>query len=400
MPKRLPYRIAALMHALAALALLAAQPAPQHPQEMRGLWVVRTALVSPESVDQVVDQAADAGFNALFVQVRGRGDAFYASSLVPRSLLLERQPAGLDPLARLVERARGRGLEVHAWINVLLAAGFQGPLPSGHVVAEHPDWVMVPRAAALAALRPGAPLLALVRGAARGDADVEGYYLSPAAPGVAEHLEAVVGELVRGYAVDGLHLDFIRYPGREFDYSRCALASFGSRSKSRQPLQLALASPEAFAAHRREQLSALASRLAGAARRERPGLRLSAAVVPDEATALNLKYQDWPGWIAQGVIDAVCPMTYSPDDRIYKEQLQRARELAGARSLWAGVGAYRLSLDAVIERIAVARQSGASGVVVFSHESLQGVDLSRLREQAFSDAAQRRARAAGETSPR
>src|SRR5262245_2977599 len=162
------------MHALAALALLAALPGPQVPQEMRGLWVVRTALTSPESADQVVDQAADAGFNALFVQVRGRGDAFYASSLVPRSVLLERQPAAFDPLARLLERARSRGLEVHAWINVLLAGGFVGPAPRGHVVAQHPDWVMVPRAAAVAALKPGAPLLALVRGAARGDADVEG----------------------------------------------------------------------------------------------------------------------------------------------------------------------------------------------------------------------------------
>src|SRR5512139_1523977 len=77
--------------------------------ELRGLWVVRTALVSPQAVDQAVDDAAEAGFNALFVQVRGRGDAFYRSSLVPRSTLLERQPRHFDPLARLLARARPRG---------------------------------------------------------------------------------------------------------------------------------------------------------------------------------------------------------------------------------------------------------------------------------------------------
>src|SRR5512147_1194649 len=75
------------------------------PPELRGLWVVRTALVSPQEVDRVVDAAAEAGFNALFVQVRGRGDAFYRSSLVPRSPLLERQPKDFDPLARLLARA-------------------------------------------------------------------------------------------------------------------------------------------------------------------------------------------------------------------------------------------------------------------------------------------------------
>src|SRR5512144_741243 len=90
--------------------------------ELRGLWVVRTALVSPEAVDRVVDDAAEAGFNALFVQVRGRGDAFYESAIVPRSVLLEHQPRAFDPFARLLERARQRQLQVHAWVNVLLTA--------------------------------------------------------------------------------------------------------------------------------------------------------------------------------------------------------------------------------------------------------------------------------------
>ena len=76
---------------------------------MRGLWVVRTALVSPQAVDQVVDDAAEAGINALFVQVRGRGDAFYRSTLAARSPLLERQPRDFDPFARLLARARARG---------------------------------------------------------------------------------------------------------------------------------------------------------------------------------------------------------------------------------------------------------------------------------------------------
>src|SRR5258706_8669587 len=121
------------MHALLALILAAAAPASPQPREMRGLWVVRTALVSPEAVDKTVEQAAAAGFNALFVQVRGRGDAFYASKLAVRSAMLAGQPQDFDPLARLLERASARGLEVHAWINVLLSASFAGPLPAGHV---------------------------------------------------------------------------------------------------------------------------------------------------------------------------------------------------------------------------------------------------------------------------
>ncbi len=74
-----------------------------------------------------MEQARAGGFNALFVQVRGRGDAFYNSSMVERSPLLAGQPASFDPLARLMEKARQRGMAVHAWVNVLLTSHFPNP---------------------------------------------------------------------------------------------------------------------------------------------------------------------------------------------------------------------------------------------------------------------------------
>ena len=176
--------------------------------------------------------------NTLFVQVRGRGDAFYRSELAPRSPLLERQPRDFDPLRRLLERARLRGLSVHAWVNVLLTAHFGQPLPRGHVLEKHPEWAMVPKSVSTAGLvAAGARRLELIAAAGRSEGDVEGYYLSPSIPAVADHLERVVRELVRAYTVDGLHLDFIRYPGQSFDYSRAALDGFrrstGGASSSR-----------------------------------------------------------------------------------------------------------------------------------------------------------------------
>lgn len=352
---------------------------------MRGLWVVRTALVSPSAVDSVVDQAREAGFNALLVQVRGRGDAFYGSKLVPRSAIIRGHDPGFDPLERLLARARHHGLEVHAWVNVLLSAHFGQPLPEGHIVAEHPEWLMVPRSAArYAAAAHPASLRALVRQASRGDADVEGYYLSPSAPGVGERLEAVVRELLRGYPVAGLHLDFIRYPGPEYDWSRPALEGFARGRGLSDLLRAPLADPEGFGDYRREVLTRLAERLARAAREERPGLVVSAAVVPDDAAALSHKFQNWPAWLSRGILDAVCPMSYSPDDRIFRRQVEVARAYVGkGQSLWAGVGAYRLDIRTTVERVRTARLLGATGVVLFSHESLAPGDLRRLRDEAF-----------------
>jgi uncharacterized lipoprotein YddW (UPF0748 family) len=377
-----PSALALAFLAWAAFAPGASAPAPS---EMRGLWVVRTALVSPQAVDQVVDQAAEAGFNALFVQVRGRGDAFYASRLAARSPLLERQPRDFDPFARLLARARSRRIEVHAWVNVLLAAHFGQPLPKGHVLQKHPEWAMVPQSAATAALVASGPRrLRLVMEAGRAEGDVEGYYLSPSVPAVASHLEDVVRELVRAYPVDGLHLDFVRYPGPSFDFSRAALEGFRRATGGSDLLGGPARDPAAWDDYRRQVLTALVARLADAARVERPGLVLSAAVAPDEAQAVNHKFQDWPRWIASGVIGALCPMTYTPDSALFRQQVESARERAGAgRPVWAGIGAYRLDVAGVVEKVAVARQSGAQGVVVFSHESLAPADLRRLRDGAF-----------------
>jgi uncharacterized lipoprotein YddW (UPF0748 family) len=323
--------------------------------------------------------------NALFVQVRGRGDAFYRSTLAARSPLLERQPRDFDPFARLMARARARGLQVHAWVNVLLAAHFGQPLPRGHVLLKHPEWAMVPKSAAMAALLASGPRrLQLIMDAGRAEGDVEGYYLSPAIPAVGDHLEGVVRELVRSYPVDGLHLDFVRYPGPSFDYSRAALEGFRRVNGETDLLGGTARSPAAWDGYRRQVLTALATRLADAARAERPGIVLSAAVTPDEAQAVSQKFQDWPRWLASGVLTALCPMTYTPDNGLFQQQVESARARAGlAQPVWAGIAAYRLDVAGIVEKIALARRSGARGVVLFSHESLAPADLRRLRDEAF-----------------
>jgi uncharacterized lipoprotein YddW (UPF0748 family) len=372
----------------AGVAPPVAAPVP----EMRGLWVVRTALVSPEAVDTVVDQAKSAGFNALFVQVRGRGDAFYKSRLVPRSLLLERQPASFDPLDRLLRRARSRGLQVHAWLNVLLVAGFVGPLPAGHVATLHPEWLMVPQASASAVL---ATRREAWRDLIRDNAgDIEGYFLSPSAPGVPAYLEHVVRELLEAYPVDGLHLDFIRYPGVDHDYSPAALEGFRAPTSSGGVFRIAelLAGPanhpEEWSEYLRHRLTALTERLSRTARAERTGIVVSAAVVPEESQAVYERFQDWPAWMAGGLLDAICPMAYTPDPRLFRQQIAQVRARLGpGKTVWAGVGAYRLPAAAVVDRILAAREAGASGVVLFSHESLDLEALARLRTDAFVPAA-------------
>ncbi len=128
---------------------VAAQPQARE-NEVRALWVVRNTLTSPARIHTMVESAAQAGFNTLIVQVRGRGDAYYRSRWEPRAIELNDQPLDFDPLAATISEAHQRGLKVHAWLNTSLLANLDS-LPDNpkHVFNAHPEWLAAPR-------RPGA----------------------------------------------------------------------------------------------------------------------------------------------------------------------------------------------------------------------------------------------------
>jgi uncharacterized lipoprotein YddW (UPF0748 family) len=230
---RRPLALSALASiALAFTVVTAARPAAAPPPvEIRALWVLRSSLATPGSIAHLIATATTYGFNTLLVQVRGRGDAYYASQLEPRADDLQDQPAAFDPLAALLPAAHAAGLRVHAWVNVdLVSSAFGLPTSPDHIVYRHPEWLMVPRALAREMIDVDIASPAYVGRLARWTRtqsnDVEGLYASPITPGAAAHVTAVISDLAARYALDGVHLDYLRFPDERFDYSRFALDAF------------------------------------------------------------------------------------------------------------------------------------------------------------------------------
>ena len=115
------------------------------PDEIRAMWVLRTSLTTPDRISALVQAARDHGFNTLFVQVRGRGDAYFLGGSEPRPPELLRQPEGFDPLASVLRLAHASGLRVHAWVNVnLVSSAVDLPAAREHVIYRHPAWLMIP----------------------------------------------------------------------------------------------------------------------------------------------------------------------------------------------------------------------------------------------------------------
>ena len=362
----------------------------QNDNEIRAMWVLRTSLSSPESIAELVRSARQAGFNTLFVQVRGRGDAYFRGGLEPVPADVLRRPTTFDPLALVLESAHDAGLRVHAWVNVnLVSSAAELPAAREHIIYRHPDWLMVPRdiAQQLAAedLQSPAYVGRLARWTRQRSTEVEGLYASPIVPAAAQHTEAVVRDIARRYRVDGIHFDYARYPTERFDYSRTAIREFRAfirpqlTDAQRQSLDAdeatdLFAYPDAFPDDWRnfrvERMTALIARLRVAVKEERPSATVSLAAVPDAREALAHRLQDWSAWLNGGLIDALCPMVYTQEASRFAEQVSAAREIAGERPVWAGIGAYRLSPTQTIDNIHTARKLGAAGVILFSYDSL------------------------------
>jgi uncharacterized lipoprotein YddW (UPF0748 family) len=362
--------------------------------EVRALWVVRSSLTSPAAVETMVSDAAANGFNTLLVQVRGRGDAYYRHGLEPRPSALEALP-DFDPLAMTIARAHGAKLQVHAWVNVnLVASASQLPTSREHVIYRHPEWLMVPRALAgeLTTLDPRAAeyLDTIARYLRSRSEDIEGLYLSPITSEAAAYTVKIVRDIAERYDVDGIHLDYIRYPSDDFDYSHEALSAFRrsvdpdlapserQRYEARltaEPLIYTDAFPERWRSFRTARLTALVENLSRAVKAARPTATVSAAVQPNARVAAARRSQDWVEWLRRGAVDVVCPMVYTTDASQFAAQLALAREGAGAHPLWAGIGAYQLSVGQIADNIQTARRAGAHGIALFSYDSL--IDPSR-----------------------
>ena len=376
----------------------------------RGLWVVRTTLTHPDSVRAMVRRAADAGFNTLLVQVRGRGDSYFSGGIEPRAEALRTRP-DFDPLALTLEEAHRRGIEVHAWMNVhLVSSALRPSTDRGHLVNERPDLLAVPRtlAADLNTVDPEDPrYVERLRRHANDNRDhVEGLYSSPSSAEVKERTYSVAMDLVDRYDIDGLHLDYMRYPSGEYDYSPGALTRFRTwvgprvspdrraqldRAATTDPFAYTDAMPGPWSEFRRSQITDLVERIYTGAKRRRPEVVVSVAVFPDPNESFTQRYQDWASWIRDGIIDVVAPMAYTGDQERYRELMNLAVRVGGRERVWAGVGTYLATYEGTVDMIGIAQGLGVRGVVLFSYdwavasgESADGLPfLRRVAEAGF-----------------
>lgn len=317
---------------------------PVRHDELRGVWDHDAVGWYPGDWDRTCRELKEAGINTLFVNVLWAGLAHYPSKVIPSSDTNRRLG---DQMKACLTAARKHGLKVHAW------------KVCWQVENAPPEWKeKFRKEGRLQQNADGTPVM----------------WLNPAVPANRQLELSALEELARTYELDGIHLDYIRYPDSRACYAPASRRAFEAwRGSPVSTWPSAVRSGAGLAEYQRWRASVITDFVREANQRikaARPGLQLSAAVwggYPDTVPSIG---QDWATWLKEGYVDFLCPMNYTEDTFRFSALVQKQLALPGARGrIYPGIGITasesQLRPDEVVEQIATLRRLNATGFVLY-----------------------------------
>ena len=304
-----------------------------------------------EELCKQLDMLKEANFNTVLFQTRLRGDVIYpsiyetfAESLAGKT---GRNP-GYDPLKFAIEECHKRGMEIHAWM-VCIPAGNDRQvklLGKQSVVKKKPTMCIHFKRA---------------------------WYLDPGNPETAKYLAAIAKEITMNYDIDGIHLDYIRYPENAENFPDGK--TFRKYGKGKTISQW-----------RRDNITSIVREIYNDVKLIKPWVKVSSSPVGKYNdtrrysskgwNAFNAVYQDAKLWLETGIHDAVFPMMYFRDNQFYPFALDWEENKHG-RFVVPGLGIYFLKqkahewdINEIIRQIYFTRRNGLDGQAFFRNEFL------------------------------
>ncbi len=341
-------------------------PASSNPPkvEARAVWLTtlygldwpKTQATNPgnarsqqEELCQMLDQLHEAGINCVFFQTRMRNDVAYRSQIEPLSSVFTGkagQDPGYDPLEFCIQECHKRGMECHAWLVTL-------PLGSSQEQKE---------LGAKALSRSTEPFV--VKAGNR-------YYIDPGYPEADDYLAGIVTEITSNYDIDGIQLDYFRYPENITFPDQQSFRKYNTGTSKAQ--------------WREDNLTRLLQRLHQEVKRIKPWVKISICPLgkydrlprynPGSFTAKR-HHQDAKKWLSEGLLDWACPMLYYRDDHFFPF-LADWLEHDTDRPIIPGVGIYFLDpregdwdVSDVMKQISFSRNAGCAGTGYYRAEFL------------------------------
>lgn len=376
--------------ALAAQALTAATGAADGTRESRsvegrGVWV-RPSETTPEAIRKTLDRIQYAGFNMVYLETVWQGYTIFPSQAAEAAGIEAQRPnmRGFDPLKVWIEEAHRRGIEMHAWTHTFFVGAdgadgdgaVKGP---GPILKAHPEWAAVEREDV------GAD-------GPRPSKQEPGYYfVDPAMPGPREYLRSVFEELLTDYDIDGLHLDYIRYPvslpyDSGFSYSDYSRAQF-EEEHGVDPYTLTESDPkwEEWNTWRENNITTFVRGIREMQRELKPDAPLSAAVFADPVDGLKKKFQNWAAWVDAGYLDFLTGMSFGTSPGSVGDDTQVMRDRVGEAYLYtATYGPFNGSPTALMgDQLQAVKDADSDGTALFAYNQLSDAMVEALHDGAY-----------------
>lgn len=291
----------------------AVNPNPKY--EVRAVWLTtiggidwphsyaqseRSAEKQKEELRAILDRLQKANINTVLLQTRIRATTIYPSQYEPWDGCLSGFPGkspGYDALQFAIDECHKRGMEVHAWV-VTIPVGKWNSYGCRQLRKRFPRLIK--------------------------RIDQDGY-MDPEATQTGSYLAEMCREIVQRYDVDGIHLDYIRYP---------------------ETWKFRIGKDQA-----RGNITRIVEKIHQAVKKEKPWVKMSCSPIGkfDDLSrywshgwnAYTKVAQDAQAWLKDGLMDELFPMMYFRGDQFFPFAIDW-KEHSYGKIIAPGLGIYFL----------------------------------------------------------
>lgn len=322
--------------------------------EFRAFWCHSAMGVPGMDWDEAIRRLAENGFTAIIPNMLSGGVAYYPSKVLPVAKVVAEHG---DQIRECLAACRKYGVQLHVW---------------------KVDWNLMGAPKEFADKMRDEHRLQM---SSKGNEEL---WLCPSHPDNQKLEIAAMLELVRNYDLDGIHFDYIRYPGNEYCFCDGCKERFQHASEASLHAWPADVLPggslhQQWLDWRRNNITTVVKAVSEQARVLKPNLKISAAVFRYWNVDRDIVGQDWKVWCDKGYLDFVCPMDYTLSKLRFEDMVSQQVKWAGKVPCYPGLGVSASSshfgADRAIEEIEIARRYHTGGFVIFNYGSNESKEL-------------------------
>ena len=344
---------------------------PYIESEFKGVWLRPTERNRYE-IQRTLDKIQATGIKEVFLETYFHGYTIYPSKVMKKYGLTIQNPKFLmyDPLAVYVEEAHKRGLKIHCWFESFYIGNVNPSYDDKSILSKYPLW--------------GNKNLANYDypSYVRHKAEHNGFFLDPANPEVTAFLVELLNEIPRLYDIDGINIDYTRYPtSQRSDVKNFQQSHWGYTAIARKefkdlyeidPVEI---EPDTvlwkkWGEYRRDKIYAYVKEARNSLSITTQGRKFlfSAVIFPDYNVCLETKQQDWTKWSRENLVDAMTPLILTSDNELFSKILREVKTRASNKTqILTGlfVGFLDAEPEDLLKQISVARGLKSEGIILF-----------------------------------